>query len=213
METLKRLLIAATTVCALAACGSSVAAPGSTPAGAAGTRCGPSAAKTLAASRDARVYVQSGSVYGCAARGRGRYRLGHSLLCVNSDRVGPVTVAGRLAAFAVTRCGVDTGSATVVVRRLSDGAHLFSHVAANPSGPEGYISVTSIVATSKGAVAWIARASSIVSHHTVMGVFVRHGAGVSQLDSGSGIVADSLQLKGSALSWSDSSGRRSARLS
>jgi hypothetical protein len=212
----RRLLIVAVTVFALAACGSSAATPGSSTKSSvttAGARCGPAVAQTLGASGAARVYVQSGAVYGCAAGSRRRYLLGHASVCINSDRVGPVAVAGRTAAYAVTTCGVDTGSATVVVRRLSDGARLFSHTAADAAGPEGYVTVTSIVATPAGAAAWIARASTIVGHRNVTGVYARRGAGVSKLDSGNGIGVSSLRLSGSTLSWQDGSGRRSSRLS
>ena len=217
---MKRVLITATTVCALAACGSSVAASGqpassvtSPSAQAAAARCGPHRARTLATSRTARVYVRGQSVYGCATGGHGRYLLGRSSLCIGSARVGVVTVADRVAAFALTRCGIDTASTTVEVRRLTDNALLYSHDAADAAGPEGFVSVGSIVATSKGAAAWIASASSIVSHHTVMGVYARRGDGVQTLDTGSGIVANSLQLKDSGLSWQDGSQRDSAHLS
>jgi len=221
----RRLLIVAVTVVTLAACGSSAATPHSSStssaagnsttssATTAGARCGPAAALTLGTSRAARVYVQSGAVYGCAAGSRRRYLLGHASVCVNSDRVGPVAVAGRMAAYAVTTCGVDTGSAVVVVRRLSDGAHLFSHAAADAVGPEGYIAVTSVVATPAGAVAWIAHAHTIVGNHSATGVYARHGAGVSKLDSGASIGLNSLRLSGSELSWQDGSRRRSSRLS
>ncbi|MGH2869110.1 MAG: hypothetical protein ACRDNK_16315 [Solirubrobacteraceae bacterium] len=221
---MRRLLIVALTVFALAACGSSAATPGSSTssgpgssatssATTAGARCGPAKARTLGASRTARVYVQSGAVYGCAAGGRRSYLLGHASVCINSDRVGPVVVAGRMAAYAVTTCGVDTGSATVVVRRLSDGAHLFSHAAADAAGPEGYVAVTAIVATPAGAVAWIAHAHTIVGNRSVTGVYTRSGSNVSKLDSGNAIQLSSLRLSGSTVSWQDGSGRRSARLS
>jgi hypothetical protein len=121
-------------------------------------------------------------------------------------------VAGRIAAYAVTTCGVDTGSATVVVRRLSDGARLFVHAAADAAGPEGFVTVTTIVARPSGAVAWIARASTIVGHRNVTGVYARHGSGVTKLDSGNAIGLRSLRLSGSTISWQNGSGRRSARL-
>jgi hypothetical protein len=211
----RRLLIGAMTICALAACGSSAAAPGgsaSSSASSAGSGCGPVAARTLAASSAARVYVQSGAVYGCATGSRRRYLLGHTSFCNNSDRVGPMVVAGRMAGYAVTRCGVDTGSATVDVRRLSDGARVFSHAAASAIGPESYVSVTGIVATPGGGVAWIARASSIVGHRSATGVFARRGSGVRQLDAGAGIGPSSLRLEGARVSWQDGSARRSAPL-
>ena len=214
MPFVRRLLSLALPLCAIAACGSSAAASlGSSSATTAKAQCGPASARTLAVGAQARVYAQSGAAYGCVSGSRRRYLLGHLSVCVNSDRVGPVVVAGRLAAFAVTRCGVDTGSATVVLRRLSDGAGLFSHAAAKPAGPEGFVNVTDIVATASGAVAWIAHASSIVGHRSSTGVFVRRGAGLSQLDSGAGIKAGSLRLSGTSVSWQDGSARRSAHVS
>lgn len=211
---LRRGLILGPALCTLTACGSSAAASGgsSPSASPASARCGPASARTLGASPLARVYVQLGAAYGCAAGSPRRFVLGHTSTCINADRVGPVTVAGRLAAFALSRCGVDTGSATVSVRRLSDGATLFSHMAAGAAGPEGYVAVTGIVARRDGAVAWIARASTIVGHRSVTGVYARRGSGVAPLDSGPGIVSSSLRLTGSSVSWRDGSARRSARL-
>ncbi|MGI9183775.1 MAG: hypothetical protein ACR2GZ_02245 [Solirubrobacteraceae bacterium] len=49
-----------------------------------------------------------------------------------------------MAGYAVTTCGVDTGSAAVVVRRLSDGARQFAHAAADAAGPEGYIRLSGL---------------------------------------------------------------------
>lgn len=117
-----------------------------------------------------------------------------------------------MAAYSVTRCGVDTGSATVDVRRLTDGKLLYEQIATAATMPEGYTSVAAIVASRRGGVAWIAQASSIVRHSSSNAVYVRRGSGAQRLDASGDIVAQSLSLNGSIVSWRDGSRRRSARL-
>src|ERR1035441_7947167 len=93
-------------VLALAACSASWASnrtAGAAGAGTAGTagvgaaRCGPAGGRTLAADAGARVYSLQGSVYGCANRSR-LYRLGGAGNCISARHVGPVIVAGEVAA-------------------------------------------------------------------------------------------------------------------
>src|SRR5947209_20286387 len=89
--------------------------------GAARAPCGPDAAHDLAADSQARVYVTSAGVYGCARRGGVPMRLGGPVAsCLAGDRIGPVSLAGTTAAFASERCGIDTGVTRVGVRGLSD---------------------------------------------------------------------------------------------
>jgi hypothetical protein len=193
-----------------AACGSSTAATSTSNAGAS---CGPAAARTLAASSGARVYVQSGAVYACTPRSARRYRLGSAGRCIGGARVGPAAAAGPVVAYAVTRCGVDTGSATVVVRLLSDGSQLLDHPALTAApGPESFQSVGSIVVNRGGAAAWIATSNSILSHRRITQVVEATRAGVRALASGAGIDVRSLRLHGSTLSWSAGGASHSARL-
>ncbi|MGN6868593.1 MAG: hypothetical protein ACTHMY_09330, partial [Solirubrobacteraceae bacterium] len=106
----------------LASCGSSAAASGGSTAVA--TRCGPASAKTLSADGRVRVYTLHEDVYGCSvARGRS-FRLGHASRALAEARVGPVAVAGDLAAYGLQSFGVDTVRASVVVRRLTDGSEV-----------------------------------------------------------------------------------------
>ncbi len=215
-----RIMVVVVTAAALAACGSSAAAPTSTTASTtsgattARARCGPASAHTLAASSGARVYSAGGVVYGCAPGNAHHYRLGSARSCLSSPRVGPVAAAGRIAAYGVATCGIDFGASKVVVRRLSDGAQLFSHAASSASsGPESYGSVGSIVVTPSAAVAWIAVDHSIVAHRVVAQVMARGSSGgVRVLQTSPGIVPGSLRLHGSTLTWRVGTATRSASL-
>jgi hypothetical protein len=179
-----------------------------TPAGA-GTRCAPAGARIMASGHRVQVYALNGSVYGCEIQSGKRVRLGNSHLCVAATLVDRAAVAGDLVAYGAERCGVDTGSATVSVLRLSDRKQLRSFAAVRgPVGPESFESVNSIVVKRGGAVAWIATAKSIVGHGTRIEV---HANG-QLLDAGGGIVGSSLRLHGSMLSWRDSGATRSATL-
>jgi hypothetical protein len=189
-----------------------VLAAGSGAAGAARARCGPSGAHTLAASRVARVYALRNVVYGCSTGGA-QYKLGHQNSCVGSTRVAPVTVVGRLAAYGLERCGVDTGSTAVVVRRLSDGRQLHSAAATSPPGAESYQSLGSLVLKGDGAVAWIGVGHSIVGHGPeVIEVRRLDRAGEALLDSGGAVASHSLRLHRSTLSWTHGGETRRARL-
>jgi hypothetical protein len=127
--------------------------------------------------------------------------------------VQSVRVAGRVAGYSITRCGVDTGSTTVQVTRLSDGRTLSSHDATTRQGVEGHSSVDSLVLRADGAVAWIATARSIGSPKFVREVARADRGGFTVLDSGPGVAPRSLRLHRSTLTWRDGSGRRRATLS
>ncbi len=192
---------------ALGACGAAASSAGA-------AHCGPFDAHTLAASGAARVYVLGKSVYGCAMKGSGAFRLWTRGSCGAGARVDPVVVAGKLAAYGLTRCGVDTGSTALVVRRLTDGKLLRRAPATSPAGVESYQSIGSLVLRRDGAVAWIGTGKSIVSHGDGKIEVYRAGrrGRVQLLDSGSGIRPGSLKLRGSRLSWRHGSSARHAVL-
>jgi len=194
---------------AAAACGSSAAA---TPARQ--VRCGPAGARTLAASGTARVYSVNSDVYGCSLGGKQSYRLGSTARSIRQGRVGPLALAGRDAAYGFTRYGVDTLSATVIVVRLSDGEQLHNGSATSkPLGPEFFQSVESVVVKSDGAVAWVAKAGSIISRRPADVEVNRADArGQLLLDSGAGIDPPSLRLHNSTVSWRHGSAMHSATL-
>jgi hypothetical protein len=213
----------------LTACGTSAGKSGGTAGGsaaagksggtaggsaAAGRTCGPSAGETLARDSRARVYALSGSVYGCTVSGRHAYRLGSAARTIREGRVGPVALAGIDVAFGLTSYGVDTGSAQVVVRRLSDGRQLHSDPAVSRfAAVEAYQSVDAVVVKADGAVAWIAAEQSIVRHAGTTEVQKHDSRGRALLDQSAGIDTRSLRLHGSRLSWRDGGRTRTATLS
>jgi hypothetical protein len=204
-----RWLTLAVVVVVLAACGSSAAVTSS----AALKGCGPAGAHTLASSAGARVYAHGGSVYACSRSSGRSYRLGDARQCIAGARVGPAAAAGAVVAYAIERCGVDTASAAVVVRRVTNGEQLSRHAAfSGPPGPESFQAVGSIVVNRSGHAAWIASDHSIVSHHLFAQVLETSGSGVRMLASGETIALGSLRLHGSRLTWTAGGAQHSATL-
>lgn len=192
-------------VVALAACGTSSASAGT---------CGPGAGHTIAHSASARVYSVGDGVFGCAFGSPHTYRLGNTSRSIREGRVGPVAVAGRVAAYGYAEFGVDTLSASVVVRNLGDGAEIRSEPATmRPLGAEFFQSVAAVVVKADGAVAWIGKGGSVISGHAGDVEVDRADArGVALLDSGPGIDPGSLRLRGSTVSWRDRGQTRSGRI-
>lgn len=182
--------------------------------GPAAIACGPSSARTVAASSRARVYASHGVVVGCASGSQRRFVLGRSGLCIGATRVAPVSVTGVLAAYGAERCGVDTGSTQVIVRRLTDGAILTQTRATNTLiGPESYVQVTALVLARDGAAAWISTGSSIVGHRHIDEVHAYEQGTLRRLDSGSAIDLYKLELSGSHLRWKHGASWMTATLS
>jgi hypothetical protein len=177
-------------------------------------RCGDPSGRTLAHTRLGRVYVVGDSVFGCATGGARPVRLGSNVVSPGSAQLGPLALAGKIAAYGSRTLGVDTSSAEVIVRRLSDGRVLSVLEATDrQTGPESIESVGSIAVRSDGAVAWIGSSQSIVAHRRIIEVLELAGGSVRRLDQGSGIHARSLSLSGARLTWTHGSVRRSAMLS
>jgi hypothetical protein len=200
-------------VASLSVCGSSVAS-GKSPAR---PRCGPATAPTLASSGQARVYSWHGGVFGCSFAQRRAFRLGTTARSLHELRVQPVVVVGTFVAYGLTSFGVDTISATVVLRRLTDGRRLADFGATHVGLVEGAQSVRSLALTSSGAVAWIGVAQSIVAHRQVIEVHAAASAsGMGSvdrvLDSSSQIAPTSLRLHGSMLTWRHGTSTRHATL-
>jgi hypothetical protein len=172
-------------------------------------RCAPGGAQIKVSDRRAQVYALNNAIYGCDRRTHKVTKLGVTTNCIAMSRVDHFALAGDVVGYGVETCGVDTGSTTIIVRRLSDGKQLRNLAAVKgPIGPESYESVGSLVVKPGGAVAWIATANSIVGHGTRTEV----DANGKVLDSGGGIVRSSLRLNGSKLTWRDGSSTRSATL-
>jgi hypothetical protein len=180
---------------------------------AASRRCGAIRAQTLASDRVARVYATAHTVYGCATGSHRSFKLGTRRSCAGTSRAGPIFVlVARLAAYGLSRCGVDTGFTQVVVRRLTDGAQLRSLPATGPVASESFQTVNSIALRSDDAVAWIGTGSSIVGGHKLIEVHKADRTGAKLLDSGAAIDSMSLRLHGSKLTWKHGGAIRSATL-
>jgi hypothetical protein len=204
-------------VAVLTACGSSATSSGtSLPP----PRCGPVDAPTLASSSEARVYSSHGSVYGCSFVGHRAFRLGTTARSIHESRVEPVVVAGDAAAYGLVSFGVDTVSASVVVRRLTDGKQLANFAVTRSAVPEGVESVRSLALKSNGAVGWIGLAHSIVGGREVIEVHAvdapasppARASANRLLDSGAQVAPASLRLHGSTLTWKHGAATRHAAL-
>jgi hypothetical protein len=192
-----------------------LAIAGAAPASGRGTPpCGPPGASTLAADAQARVY-SSGGVFGCTRGSSAPVALGGSTTsCLGSVRIGPAALAGVTAAYAAERCGIDTGSTNIVVRRLSDGHQLANVAAGTPPGPESYTTVTAIVLRGSGAVAWIAVSRSLGAKEdrTEVWRLVRGSRRRLDVSNAGSIAPRSLRLRGRRLTWRESARTRSATL-
>jgi hypothetical protein len=124
-----------------------------------------------------------------------------------------VAAAGGVLAYSTQRCGVDTGSTVVTVRRLRDGAVLSSDPAITRAvAVESFQSVSALVLRSDGAVAWISELGSVIAHRHLAEVHRRDGHGFALIDSGPGGSLAGLRLTGSTLSWTHAGAKRSASL-
>jgi hypothetical protein len=171
-----------------------------TSAAGAATPCRPPGAHLLASDPHAQVYALDNAVYGCDRNTHEATKLGVTTNCVAAARVDHLALAGDVVAHGVDRCGVDAGSTTVIVRRLSDGKQLRAYPAIRgPVGPESYESLGSLVVKPDGAVAWIATARSIV--RASGGETIQVHANGMLLEAGPGIKPHSLRLHGSRLTW------------
>jgi hypothetical protein len=191
------------------------AAPGSSAgrlAAVARAVCGPASARTLAGDAMARVYVAGGGAYGCVAGATRSHRLGSTGVSIGAARIETVRVSGSIAAYGLRTSGVDTGYATVTLRRLTTGRVLAQHPATTRIGVEGFQSVDSLVLKADGAVAWIATARSIGRPNFVRQIQRLDDRGLRVLDFGPQVDAASLVLHGSTLSWKHGTAVRTARL-
>jgi hypothetical protein len=206
-------LVAAIAVAGAVGCGSS-AANGVARRGPGFPSCAPAGARIIRADPRAQLYALHTVVYGCDRRTRTSTKLGDTTACVEAARIDQTALVQNIAAYGLDYCGVDTGFTTANVRRLSDGKRLGSYLAvAGPGLAESYQSIGSIVVNPDASVAWIASARSIIGRGPRIEVNRVERGKRTLLDSGPAIVASSLRLSRSTLSWQHGSTTRSATLS
>lgn len=197
----------------LIACVIVAGSAGSASARGASVACGPAHAKTLVADRSARVYSRGGNVYGCARAGHGSFRLGSKANSMSEGRAGPIALAGVNVAYGLTYYGVDTISADVVVRSLTNGAVLRRESSwIGTVGPEYFQTVDDIVVKRDGSVAWIASAGSVISGKATE-TEVEKSDKISSdalLGKNKRIRRHSLRLHGSEVTWLIGSNQKAA---
>jgi hypothetical protein len=116
--------------------------------------------------------------------------------------VGPAAIAGEVAAYGASECGIDTGRGTLIVRRMDTGKTLHMQPAVTGRvGVEGHTFVDSVVVKPDGSAAWIGAARAIGPPHAATEVHDVSATGSRLLDSGGAIASRSLRLRGSRLSW------------
>lgn len=184
-----------------------------------GSSCGPTEARTLSGSREIRVYEIAGndpagspSIFGCI-KPSGRPRrigpvLGHAWSAAIS---GPFSFATPwVGAIELRQEGQDTArlySASVSVESGAASRCLIG----GGDRPGQLPRVRETFLTPAGRLAWVALMPDRGSGATLE-IGACESSGPNILESGSGIEANSVALKGSTLSWSDSGVQRSARL-
>jgi len=135
-------------------------------------------------------YLESGfypHLYACLFETNKAFRLGRNW---DDETIGPVDLAGPYAAY-------QRGGFAIVVRDLRTGSILRT-IAVNA----GFFGATDLEVKENGSVGWI----------QASGVYAVDWAGQRQLDTGSGLQADSLRLSGSTLTWIRGGVLRSATL-
>jgi len=206
--------------CALAGSLTATACAGSSPPAAAGVRCNAAHARVVASDSRAAVLELGHSYYGCSKRSGRRTELGGDR-CLSLGRapgsgggsVGLVRLRGPVVGYAVSACGVDTSDTVLTARDLDRGT-VIRQGSANlrPVGPESFPSVTALVVSHDGGLAWISVTHSIGTHRSSTEVDRLDSRGSANLDTGSGIDTRALTLSGTTLAWRDGGARRSSDL-
>lgn len=191
------------------------------PGGAAEARrspvCKKKGGKTLLVTREARVFRKQGQVYACLSRKRRAFRLGGRSELGLLDEVSNFRLAGRYVAYSRH----ESRGLRVTVRELRRGRAVRDAKAAVVSRrPFGFL--TDIKLRRNGSVAWIVTAQPLdgplnpnpmpTDYLPDYEVGKAERGGQTLLDMGHYIAAGSLALRGTTISWTNGSRRRSASL-
>jgi hypothetical protein len=151
-------------------------------------------------------------VYGCVLQTGTVWKLGSAGICNVTPCADHFALAGTVVAYGLNRFGIDTGTTTVVVRRLVSGHVVHQDAATSRGVVEGYGSAKSLVVKTDGSDAWIGVDNSIIGHGRVIEVHRHDGRGTALLDSAASIEPASLKLHGSRLTWRDGGATRQSTL-
>ena len=168
--------------------------------------------RTLAQDGSARVYSSGQTVYGCANSTGTPYNLGSARFCNLTPCPDHFAFAGTIVAYGLNRFGIDTGTTTVVVRRLTDGHILHQDAATSHGLVEGVMSAASVVVKRDGSDAWIGTDRSIIGHGSLAEVHRHDQRGAAVLESSASLDLSSLRLHGSQLTWRDGGATRRSTL-
>jgi len=166
--------------------------------------CTTKTAKTLVATKGARVFKQRGRIYACLYRPGRSFQIGGRNSSRGTTDVANLRLAGRYVAYSKN----GPGGITLVSRELRRGIVARDVPAAVATTP-GLTAITDLSLRTNGSLAWIAKRTRIdgpLSPYAISVVpdyQVRKSdrSGEALLDAGSGVVPGSLSLLRGTVSW------------
>jgi hypothetical protein len=165
--------------------------------------CAPAAARTLATSGSARLYVEQGALYGCLGSRRTRLGAAPGQRRLAATRIGLYALSPRYVGFDTVQMGVDNLDATVSIVDLATGAAVARVPATTPEDrAESFIGVRALTIDRAGTLAWIGSRSGVGAFTPIYEVHTLDAGGDDRLlASGADIAPRSLALRGTQLRW------------
>jgi hypothetical protein len=175
-------------------------------------RCRPAHERTIVVDRQVRIYSLPASrdvplpagraTYACLLASGRTVRLNEHPPFAS---ISHVALSGTIVAYVTTTVAVDTGSSSVTVRDLAHKRTLVEAAAYTYTAPvpvENFTSVTDLVLTRHGSVAWIGQSSGIVQTTPDYQVNTALAGGQEAIrDHGATIGPRSLRLSSGSVSW------------
>ncbi len=180
-----------------------------------GPACTTKTAKTLLATRQARVFNKRGRIYACLKRGRKSFQIG-TRASFAGNNMRNLRLAGRYVAYSNSLNRVK-----LTVRELRKGRIIHDETAAQPTRPTLSF-LTDVKLKRTGSLAWIVKLTPLdaplnpyptpADTQPDYQVLKADRAGRALLDSGIDIEPGSLRLSGTTVSWTKAGSTRSAAL-
>lgn len=197
------------------------AAPAAVAAEKSSAACSATGTRTLAANPEVRLYREApppgqgatGPVYGCLKSSGKSRRIGPTQRRGWSASIGgPFALKGTWAAAIEDRqVGKDTTRVFVAVRDIRAQTRWGRRcLIGSADRPSQLPAVRLLLVNKDGALAWVAITPSPTGRAPLLGVCDAQGTRI--LDSGAGLEIESVELRGSTLSWMNAGGPRSAQL-